>query len=213
MATRHVAGLAVCIALTLAWAGVAAADDNGEDLVRNPGFEQSPSADDSGVGKLPAGWTISSHPKDKTASAKDCKSTFVKAEGGAEQTAHAGALSLDADDDWTYACVHVTLDEPLAVGDTIEFSVKLKASEKAKIDLYIEAWNRETNKGSTARKRFEITTAWTEYELELKVGKEAEGVKHFRALAQLYTPGATLFIDDAELELERKGLDDDDDDD
>ena len=211
MRARRVTGWTVCVAVTLALAGTAIA---GEDvnLISNPGFEKSQSDGDPGVGKLPAGWSISAQPKDEKVSRKDCKSTFVKAAGGAVGD-YAGALTLDESDKWAYACVYLTVDEPLAAGDTIEFSVKVKSATKAAFDMYIEAWNAKANEGATARKRFNATPEWTEYELELKVSKKAEGLKRFRALVQLYTPGATLLIDDAELELERKGRDDDDDDD
>ena len=212
MKAERVTGWTVCVVVALALAGTAIADDDA-NLIGNPGFEKSPSDGDPGVGKLPAGWSISSHPKDETASRKDGKSTLVKVEGGAKKSAHAGALALDESDKWAYACVHLTIDEPLAVGDTIEFSVRVKSATKAAFDMYIEAWNAKANEGATARKRFHATPEWTEYELELKVSKKAEGLKRFRALVQLYTPGATLLIDDAELELERRGRDDDDDDD
>ena len=167
-----------------------------ENLLHNAGFEQPISASDSGVGKLPVRWGKNTWSADETHSAADSKSTFSKVAGG-HAGKHAAALTLDAGDTWVYAQQPITLKQPLELYDEVLFTLFARSAKPAEFDLYIEAWNHKTNKGSTRRLRVKTSPDWKPCEAKMPVTKDGDGLKSFRVLVQLYTPGANLLIDDA----------------
>jgi len=151
------------------------------------------------TGQAAAGWHKATCSKAGKHNQPDSKSTLEKVAGGASG-AHCAALTLGKGDDWMYAQGQLALDRPLATGDEYVLRAKAKAKEKAAFDLYFEAWNSKTNKGSKIRQRFEATPEWKTYEAKLAISKDADGLKNSRVIIQLYSPGATLYIDDVEVE-------------
>jgi len=153
------------------------------------------SAADRGV--LP-GWRKNVYSKAGTHDPPDSKSTVRKVAGGASG-AYAAALRLDEADEWVYAKGQLRLDRALATGDEYVFRAKVRARKEAIFDLYFEAWNSKTSRGSRARQRFTAGPDWQTYEAKLAVSKDANGLRSSRIIVQLYTPGVELLVDDVEV--------------
>jgi len=147
----------------------------------------------------PGGWKRNTCARDGRQNQPDSKSAFRRVPGGHAGN-HAAALTLHEGDEWVYAETRIKADRALRAADEYVFRVAAKAQTKAAFDLYIEAWNPQTNKGSGGRKRFEAGSDWQEYEVKLSVTEEAEGLESFRVVVQLYTAGVELLFDDVRVE-------------
>jgi len=191
MKTRSSLGALICVVALPAWSVFAR-----ENLLTNGGFEQPISAAGSGIGRAPVHWSKASLSADKVHNAADSKSTFRKVAGG-RMGKHAAALTLGKGDRWMYGQQGISLKDPLLLCDEVLFTLAARSPEPVEFDLYIEAWNTKADKGSTRRVRVTASPDWRTYEAKMPVTKGAEGLKRFRVLAQLYTPGASLLIDDA----------------
>ena len=151
------------------------------------------------AGEAPAGWKVNTYRKDRKRNAPDSKSRVRRVAGGHEG-GHAGVMTLDKADEWIYAEQWLTTDRPLRKGDEYAFRVATKADKTAPFDLFIEAWNSETGKGSRTRKRVDGAGDWQDREIRLTVTEDAVGLTLIRLIVQLYTPGTELRIDDAAVE-------------
>ena len=175
---------------------LAGAAFSSENLLVNGGFEQPASDSDAGVGKVPVHWGKDTWSADEIRGAADSKSGFKKVAGG-HTGEHAAALTLAQGDTWVYAQQRITVEQPLRAYDEILFSLSAMSARPAEFDLYIEAWNSKTNKGATRRVRVKTGGNWQTYKAKAPVTRDAEGLKSFRVVVQLYTPGVDLLIDDA----------------
>ena len=147
----------------------------------------------------PAGWRRSTYSKTGESNSPSSKSTFRRGSPG-QRGDHAGEMMVDEVDEWVYAVQWMKTDRPLETGDEYIFRVATKADKKAEFDLYIEAWNHKTGKGSRTRKRFDGAGDWNDREIKLTVSEDAEGLSNIRLIVQLCTPGVLLRIDDVRME-------------
>ena len=147
----------------------------------------------------PLGWYISVTPVDDKKDSAQTESTFETVSGGVVG-AGAAALTLAEGDKAMYGATRMTLDRKIAADDQYRYRVKVRADQKARFCLYVEAWNHQANKGSKTREYFNATPDWETYEVTLVTSQDAAGLDGFRVTVQLYTPGAQLLFDDVKID-------------
>lgn len=147
----------------------------------------------------PAPWSRSNMTKEGKHNVADSKSSLRVVKGG-YKSGHAAALRLVEPDQWTYAVNWITPPKPLKTGDRLVYRVAVAAERPTQFDLYIEAWDGKTNKGSRNRQKLDASEQWKEYEIDMTVTEAANGLDRLRIIVQLYTPDVELRFDDVRIE-------------